>query len=124
MLSEKHKKSLTRFEGKRGVLLLWLAIIAPVFLFVLGCLNLWSASRLGVVADLTLADLMRGVFEEINVKREYTYSGVFLAGVQRINVALMQFGVAAILFPLSWSVAAIRKRDRAVIEALRRHGEL
>ncbi len=124
MITEKYKQSLTRYEGKKGALLYWATLFVPFFLLVMGGLNMWLAFRIGSAGDFTLGDFVRIWLEEIEVQREYTYSGIFLAGLHRFNTALLQISFAIVLFPLAWGVTFLRKRDRAVLDALRKHGEV
>lgn len=124
MIEEHFRKSLTRYEGKKGVFLCVVSIFVPLFLVVMGVLNLWLAARIGGATEITLTDYAQLWLKEIEVGREYTYSGVFLAGMHRFNTALLQFSLAIVLSPLVWSVWFQRKRDRAVVEALRKHGEI
>ena len=124
MIAAKYKQSLTRYEGKKGAFLYWAILFAPFLFVVMGGLDLWTASRIGSAGDFTLGDFIRIWFEEIDVQREYTYSGVFLAGLHRFNMALLSFSFAIVLSPLAWTVTFLRKRDRAVLDALREHGEV
>ena len=124
MIEERYRKSLTRYEGKKGAFLYAVSVFVPLFLVVMGGLNLWLAVRIGGVADITLTDYVQLWLKEIEVEREYTYSGVFLAGLHRFNTALLQFSLAIMLSPLVWGVWFQRKRDRAVVDALRKHGEI
>ena len=100
MIEERYRKSLTRYEGKKGAFLYAVSVFVPLFLVVMGGLNLWLAVRIGGVADITLTDYVQLWLKEIEVEREYTYSGVFLAGLHRFNTALLQFSLAIMLSPL------------------------
>ena len=124
MMEERFRKSLTRYEGRKGVFLCAASIFMPLFLVVMGGLNLWLAARIGGAADITLTDYVQLWLNEIEVEREYTYSGVFLAGLHRFNTALLQFSFAIVLTPLVWGIWFQRKRDRAVVDALKKHGEI
>lgn len=124
MITENYKKSLTRYEGKKGSLLYWATLFVPFFLLVMGGLNMWLAFRIGRAGGFTLDEFVRIWLEEIEVQREYTYSGIFLAGLHRFNTALLQISFAIVLFPFAWGVTFLRKRDRAVLDALRKHGEV
>lgn len=124
MIAEKYKKSLTHYEGRKGAFLYWTIVFVPLFLLVMGGLNLWLAQRIGSADGFTLGDFVNIWFEEINVQRDYTYSGMFLAGMQRFNTALLDFAFAIVLSPLIWSVIFMRKRNSAVLTALRKHGEI
>ncbi len=124
MLSEKYKHSLIRYEGKRGVFLCGISLFAPFFLLVMGSLNIWLALQIGSAGDFSLGDIMRVWFDEIDMQNEYRYSGIFLVGLQRFNTAIIQFSFALVLLPMALSIWFRRKRDRAIIDALRKHGEI
>jgi len=124
MLSEKYKQSLTRYEGKKGVFLYGITLLAPFFLMAMGGLNIWLALRISGAGDFTLGDIMRVWFDEIDMQGEYRYSGIFLAGLQRLNTAIIQFSFALVLFPMALWERFHRKRDRAILDALRKHGEI
>lgn len=124
MINEQYKKSLTRYEGRNGALMYGALFFTPLFLLIMGCLNMWLAMRIGNADGITLSDYARTWLEEIEIRRQYTFSGVFLAGMQRFNTALLQFSFAVVISPLAWGVTFLRKRDRAVVNALRKHGEI
>ena len=124
MLSEKYKQSLTSYEGKRGAFLYGITLLAPFFLLAMGGLNIWFALRISSTGDFTLVDIIRVWFDEIDMQGEYRYSGIFLAGLQRLNTAIIQFSFAVALFPMALGVRFHRKRDRAILDALRKHGEI
>ena len=70
MIEERFRKSLTRYEGKKGVFLYAVSILVPLFLVVMGGLNLWLAARIGGAADITLTDYGQSWLQEIEVNRE------------------------------------------------------
>ncbi len=123
MNSGKYIKSLAYYEGRKGKLLYWVLLCMPFFWLIMGCLNLWLASRIGEASQYNLGDFAQILFEEIDVTRQYEYSGVFLAGVSRFNTALLQLGCAVALSPLAWGVVFMRKRNQVILEVLRKHGE-
>ncbi len=124
MIDEMHKKSLTRFEGKTGKIFYWVSLFGPLILLALGILNLWLASRIGSASGFTLGDYMNVWSEERNLEGEYSYSGIFLAGLHRFNIALLYFSFAVVLLPRANGVAFERKRNQAILNTLRKHGEV
>jgi len=124
MLSDKDKKSLTAHEGRMGKIHFWVIVILPVFFIVMAGLNMWAAHRIASIQGYALSNLMDVALEDIEVNKNYTYSGVFLAASQRFNTALLQVGACIVLTPLAWGVFIIRNRNRVIAEVLRKHGEL
>lgn len=124
MINEQYKKSLNRYEGRTGIALFVILLCTPLFFIIMGCLNLWLASQIGASQGVFLSDYAQIWFEEIDIQREYTFSGLFLVGVHRFNTALLQLAVGLMFIPLVWSTVFLRKRDRAVINVLRKYGEL
>ena len=124
MIDEKYKKSLTRFEGKMGKVFYWISLIGPLILLAFGILNLWMASRIGSAGGFALGDYINIWSEEINLKGEYSYSGIFLAGLHRFNTALLYFSFAVVLLPRAFGAAFERKRDQVISNTLRKHGEV
>jgi len=124
VISEKYKQSLSRYEGKRGALLYGITFFTPFFLLAIGSLNIWLALRIGSVGDFTLADFTHVWIDNIEMRSEYRYSGIFLAGLQRFNTAIIQFSLALVLFPIAFEVRFQRKRDRVILDFLRKHGDI
>ena len=124
MIDEKYKKSLTRFEGKSGMVFYWISLIGPLILLAFGILNLWMATRIGSAGGFTLSDYMNVWSEEINLEGEYSYSGIFLAGLHRFNTALLYFSFAVVLLPRAYGAVFERKRDQVISKTLKKHGEV
>ena len=123
MLKDKYIKSLTQHEGRMGKVVFWAMIIAPIFMAVMGCLNLWQASRIGGYENYSLIDFARIWLEEIDVKRTYIHSGIFLKGLNTFNTALFQFVASMLMLITSYSYFFQRKRNAEVISILRKHNE-
>ena len=123
MISEKYKQSLVRYEGKEGMVMYWCILFIPCFLVVMGALNTWQAIRIGSAFDFSPGDYFRVWFEDIEVNREYTYSGSFLLGMERFHTAILHFSFAIITALLAWGAVLSRRINREIVNALSRHGE-
>ena len=124
MVSEKLKKSLTRYDSKLALIGYWVGLLTPFVILLVAVVNLWLASRQGSHGGFTLEDFMKTWLEVIDMKREYSYSGLFLAGLHRFNTALFQFSLAIVVSPLVFAAVSSKKRDQEIIKILRKHGEI
>jgi len=121
---EEIKKSLYSFEGKKGKYKYWLFLCVPIFMIIMGILNLSLASRIGSTIDQTLTDFAYTWLEEIKIQKEYKFSGVFLLGMQKFNTAMLLFAGALITLINFWGLRIERKRNKELISVLKKHGEI
>ncbi len=83
-------------------------------------LNLKLASDIGNKDGYNLSQLFQSWVQGVNVSKQY--SGIYLKALERLTTALLQFGVAIILFVAVYTYQAIRKRNMRILEKLRHHG--
>lgn len=124
MITEETKRSILSFEGKKGKYKYWLFFFAPIFMLVMGILNLSLASRIGSAIDYTLSDFAYTWLEEIKMQKEYKFSGVLLLGMQKFNTALLLFAGALLMSIQLWGLTMQRKRNKELISTLKKHGEI
>ena len=122
MITEKDIKTLKRHETRMGTIVYWMLILAPVFLVVVGCLNLWLAFKIGSRFGYNLSCLFQGFFEGINVNQQY--SGLYLKTMERLETALLDFAIALILLIQFYGYYLRRKLDIRILETLRNSGML
>jgi hypothetical protein len=122
MITENDIKTLKRHETRMGTIAYWMLIFAPIFLVVIGCLNLWLASKIGNSNGQSLSYLFQSWIEGINVNQQY--SGLYLKALERLETALFQFGLALIFIILSYGYHRRRKMEIRILEALRQTGLL
>ena len=120
MLSDRDRKNLEGSVGKRGRLSLTTCIFACGFLLAMAALNLYLAARWAELQGHTLSDLLKGLLEGIQADRQY--SGTYLRGLDRVEVAVVEIGVAIIGGAQGIVVSARQRLNRRVIAALKRHG--
>ncbi len=124
MINEKYIRSLNRLEGKSGMIVYWCTLLVPLFFIVMGVLNTWQAMRIPGAGDFTFGDYLSSLLEEIDVKSEYKYSGLYLLGLGRFHTALLHFTFAIVMTPLALGVNFEKRRNRAISNALKKHGEI
>ena len=120
MITENDIKLLKRHETQMGKFEYWLLIFAPLFFIVIGCLNLWFAFLLGNSQGYNLGYLFQGVIEGINLNQQY--SGLYLTALERLEVALFEFGLAIFFLLMFYSYNRRRRVDMRVLETLRQSG--
>ena len=121
---DKYKKSLTRYEGKKGTVALWVILFTPVFFVIMGTLNLWTASQLSGLNEVSLSDVLNIMFMEINPKQKYPFSGTLLIIIQRLETSIYQYLFSIPFFGIAYIMYFERKRDSEILKVLRKHGEI
>ena len=124
MSKEEYVKSLNRFEGKSGTIIFWVSVFLPLFFIVIGVTNIWNALRIAGAGDFSFGQYIGFWLEEIDIKTEYRYSGLFLLGLERFNSAAIHFTFAIVMAPYALNSFYRRKRNRSICKALARHGEI
>ena len=117
MITESDIKTLKRHETRMGTIAYWMLIIAPIFLVVVGSLNLWLASKIGSSNGYNLDFLFQSWIEGINVNQQY--SGLNLKAMERLETALFQFGLAIIFIFATYGYHRRRQMDIRILETLR-----
>ena len=122
MITEKDIKMLKRHETRMGKIAYWMIIIGPIFLVVIGCLNLWLAFKIASSRGCNLSCLFQCFIENINVNQQY--SGFYLKVMERLSIALLYFVLAFILFIQCYGYYLRRKMEIRILETLRQSGVL
>lgn len=120
MLESRFKRSLTVFEGRKGAFTYWLILFVPLFLLIMGFLNLYAASTWGKAADITLLDLLRS-WGDIDPSK--SYSGIYLKAQERINTAMLLFGISIVSGVFAYTVRFKRKMNKRITDILKIHEE-
>ena len=123
-MQDKYIKSLTRFEGKKGNIAFWAIFLTPIFFVIMGTLNLWTASKLSSLNEVSLNDVINIMFMDINPKQEYPFSGTLLIIMQRLETSIYQYLFSIPFFGIAYTMFYERKRDNEIIKVLRKHGEI
>ena len=122
MITEKDIKALRRHQSRSGRIASWAVVIAPVFLVVMGVLNLHLASKIGSIAGVDLVQLFQSWIAGVNVNTQY--SGLYLKAMERLTTALLHFCFAIILFIFAYGYHSRRKLDSRILGTLKRSGVL
>ena len=120
MITEKDIRDLKIHETRMGIIAHWAIVIAPLFLIIMGVLNLWLASRIAGNAGLDLVHLFQKWAEgmEAGIK----YSETYLRAMERLTNALLQIGCALPLFIFAYSFMKRRKLDVRIVTTLKEAG--
>ena len=97
-------------------------IVAPIFLVIMGVLNLSLASRIGGNVGVELYQLFQGWIEGVDVTKQYY--GMYVKAMERLTTALLQFGLAFVLSIVAYGYHRKRKMYARILETLTRSGML
>ena len=122
MITDSDIKALRRYKTRSGKIANWIIVIAPIFLFVVGILNLHLASKIGSNEGYSLWALFQSWIEGINVNKQY--SGLYLKAMERLETALLQFGLSLILSIMAYDYHKMRKMNARILETLKHTGVL
>src|SRR5579883_1324678 len=120
MLDEKDRQWLEKSAGKEGAVRQALYLIIALFMLLMAAVNVLLAFKWGGLAHVSPLTLLRGwagVF-----KPDAVYTGVYLRGLDRLTVAVIQFLVALFIGPLALFERRQRIRDQKTIGTLKRGG--
>jgi hypothetical protein len=120
-MDKKIKRSLSKYRGKKGHIFYFLLLFAPFFLFLMGILNLYTASKWGNTANLDNIDLVKMWFSGIDINSNY--SGAVLKSLERLETAIMQFGFALVFGIVAYNAKIQRTAYSKIIELLKNHNE-
>jgi hypothetical protein len=120
MITEKDIKILKRYETRMGKIAHWIVISAAPFFALVGCFNLWLASRIGNIGGYSLGDLFQGFIEGINLNNQY--SGLYLKAMERLSTGLFEIGGASVFLIMIYSYNMRRKMDMRILKTLRESG--
>jgi len=121
-ITEKDVKTLQSYETFLGKIVNWAVILTPVFLIGLCLFNLYLASKIGKNAEVDLFDLLQTWVKGVNVND--AYPGIVVFGLERIGMAVFQFGLSVIFAILSYAYHKRRKIDLRIIATLKNKGLL
>ena len=125
MLDEEHKKLLMRFHGRKGRIRLWFLYIVPIFLAVVGVYDLYIASQIGSLVDMSLFEYLSDWFvSEIDPNKQYSFSGVQLLAMGRYQTGIFLLGMSLWLGLFSFAYWQQKRRDEEVLALLKKHGEV
>jgi hypothetical protein len=121
MIEDKIKKSLTKYGGKKGIISFYMICFAPVFMLLMGFLNLYASSKWSSLAKLDFLDLLKMWVRSIDI--DISYSGVSLKALERFETALLQFGFALIFGIFAYGAKIQRIMNSKIIDILKKHNE-
>ena len=125
MLNEEHKKSLMRFHGRKGRIRLWFLYIVPIFLAIVGLYNLYIASQIGSLIDMSFFEYLSDWFVfEIDPNKQYSFSGVQLVAIERYQTGIFLLGMSLLMGLFSFVQWQLKRRDEEVLALLKKHGEI
>ena len=122
MITDSDIKALRRYKTRSGKIANWMIVIAPIFLFVVGILNLYLASKIGSNEGYSLWALFQSWIEGINVNKQY--SGLYLTAMERLETALLQFGLSLIFSITVYGHHKTRRMNARILETLKHSGVL
>lgn len=124
MLDENTKKSLVGYGNRKNRISQYAILLIPFFLFFVSCYNIYLAFKIGHIEGYALRDFLAYWNTETDPQQTYTFSGVFLLAMHKFNSSLFGF---SLLIPFGITYLGyflIKRRDKKIIEVLRKHGEL
>ena len=122
MITDSDIKALRHYTTRSGKIANWMIVIAPIFLFVVGILNLYLAFKIGSNEGYSLWTLFQSWIEGINVNKQY--SGLYLKAMERLGTALLQFGFSLILSIMVYGYHKTRRMNARILETLKHTGVL
>jgi hypothetical protein len=122
-LTDKEKKSLQAFEGKKGKLAYAIIIFVPIFFAIMSLTNLYLANRIGMHEGHNLLSLFNDWIKGIDINGSYSYSGIYLKAQERFSTALLQLSAAIIAGLFVTVQIRNSKINRKIIELLKKHNE-
>ncbi len=122
-LTDKDKKSLQAFEGKKGKLSYAIIIFVPIFFAIMSLTNFYLAHRIGMHEGHNLLSLFTDWIKGIDINSSYSFSGVYLKAQERFSTALLQ--LAAAITAGLFAIVHLKDitRNRKIIQLLKKHNE-
>ena len=96
-------------------------MFVPIFLLIMGILNLYAASKIGMLEGYDIAVLFKRWLAGINAAEEY--STIYLKATQRLETAILLFGGTLLAGIAVVSFRRARVRNRRITEILKYHRE-
>jgi len=122
MITKSDIKALKRHETRSGKIVNWISVITPIFLFVIGILNLHLASKIGINEGHSLWVLLQSWNEGISFNQQY--SGVYLKAMERLETAFLDFGLSLILSIMAYGYHKTRRMNARILGTLKHSGVL
>ena len=95
MITQKDIKALKLHETRMGRISSWAPILGFIILVVVGVLNLKLASNIGSTGGYSLKTLFYSWVQGFDASQQYP--GIYLLGIERLETALLQFGMAVFM---------------------------
>ena len=89
MITEKDIKRLKYFNTRFAKIVFYGLLFFPIFLLIMGGLNLHLASKFGKYAGYSLGDLFKSWIEGIDIHKQY--SGFYIKALERLEASLTDF---------------------------------
>ena len=122
MLTAKDRKYFETIRGRSGARMQALQYSVPVVLTMTAVFNVWMASRWGHIVGYSLPALIRLCIAGIDLSK--SYPGILIRAEDRLEMALIEFGMAVVTLVVAVQYQAIRQRHLRIIDSLKRCGEL
>jgi fumarate reductase subunit D len=122
MITENDIKALRLHETRSGKIVNVAVIVAPIFLVIMGVLNLGLASRIGGNVGVELYQLFQSWIEGVDVTKQY--HGMYVKAMERLTTALLQFGLAFVLSIVAYCYHRKKKMYARILKTLTSSGML
>ncbi len=122
MITEKDIKSLRFHETRWGKITNWTFIIAPVFLVVMGVLDLYIASKIGSIDGLEFIQLFQSWIKGVDIDGQY--SGIYLKAMEAITDAMHFLGFAIFILGIRYVYHSRIKMESRILETLKNLGAI
>jgi len=120
MITENDIKELRLHKTRSGKICNWIFIIFPIFLSLIGFLNLYIASRIGNKIGYNFLTLFQSWLKGVDMRSQY--SGIYIKAMERLSTSLLQFGVAFIVLIFAYGYQKRCKMNQRIYETLKQNG--
>lgn len=119
MLEEKHKKRLTKFEGRKGQIIVWALALSTLFCFIAAIIDINLATESAKAAGFTLGEVMKGWFQ--GLEHNFKYSEDYFIAFKRLTGAFIELGLSIIGVLVLYETIKSRDMHFSIIELLKKH---
>lgn len=120
MLSREDRRRLEQATGTSGHRRQQRTLFAAVFLVVFGTVNVGLAVWVGHLGGYQAAQLAQAWVADIQVHQQY--SGFYVKALERLNLGVLQLGVALFFAIKARLMGVERRRQQSLIEAFQECG--
>ena len=122
MITKNDVRALRLHESRSGKIVNMVIIVAPIFLAIMGILNISLAARIGSDLEVELYQLFNSWIDGVDVSKQY--NGMYIPAMGRLSTALLQFGLAFFLSIVAYGHHRKMKMYARILATLTHSGTL